>query len=150
MAKFYCKDSWFVQAIIETNLLRYCENNEEYSEIAFKFASWRPYLQSYCYVPVNCVLIILAIFCSLLSGGLKSLDKLDSITTILVVGIHRFIELQHLRGSVGCFLVKELFETALKAFAAKRLQFKKIKLERAGVNKENASAFSTTQWLNIS
>ena len=118
-----------------------CENKSKYSETVFKFACGRPYLQSYCYVPVNCVLIMYSIFRSLLSGGLKSLDKLDSITTLLVVGIHMFIEHKHLRGSVECFQVKELSEMAYTAFKAKRLQFKKIDMERAGINKENASAF---------
>ena len=118
-----------------------CKNEDEQTEKVFEFTQERPDLKSFCFVPINCILIM---YCVCLNLQEHFLDRMDSITTILVAALHRFIENRHFRGHHKTLQLKELSGLAYKSFLTGQLCFDEKDLIIAGINKENASAFLET------
>jgi len=116
-----------------------CREEEVKIDKVKQYIENRPDLKGYCYVPINCILVMLCIFSSL---QLSDMIDMDSITTILVAALGLFIENGHLRGDE--FQIKNLCELAFSGFIANKVYFDEQDLKRAKINKENASAFLTT------
>ena len=109
----------------------------------FNFIKDRPDLISFCYVPANCIMVMYCIHANLVLGHLAALERMDSITTILVATLGLFIENGHLRG--GNFQTKNLSCLAYTAFVANRLFFESKDLKKAGISKHQATTFLTTR-----
>ena len=109
----------------------------------FKFVKDRPDLMSYCYVPANCIMVMYCIHTNFMLGHLDALERMDSITTILVATLGLFIENGHLRGET--FQTKNLSCLAYTAFIANRLFFESKDLKKAGISKHQATTFLTTR-----
>lgn len=98
----------------------------------------RPDLRSYCYVPVNCILIMLCIFLTFQDSDIISMD---SITTIFVATLNLFIENGHLRNEE--LQLRNLCHLAFSGFSNNKLYFDKRDLKRANIDAKAASAFLT-------
>ena len=119
-----------------------CGNDNACAQV-FKFVKDRPDLMSFCYVPANCIMVMYCIHANFMLGHLTALERMDSITTILVATLGLFIENGHLRGET--FQTKNLSCLAYTAFVANRLFFESKDLKKAGISKHQATTFLTTR-----
>ena len=119
-----------------------CGNDNACAQV-FKFVKDRPDLMSFCYVPANCIMVMYCIHANFMLGHLTALERMDSITTILVATLGLFIENGHLRGET--FQTKNLACLAYTAFVANRLFFESKDLKKAGITTNEATTFLTTR-----
>ena len=119
-----------------------CENDDACNQV-HKFVDDRPDLRSFCYVPANCIMVMYCININFQLGNLDALERMDSITTILVAALGLFVENGHLRGEE--FQTKNLSGLAYTAFVSNRLFFERKDLKKAGITKHQATTFLTTR-----
>ena len=96
-------------------------------------------LKGYCYVPINCILVMLCVY---LNFQTSDMINMNSITTILVATLGLFINNGHLNGED--FQIKNLCDLAHTGFQRNRLYFEKEDIAKAKINAKNATAFLTT------
>ena len=119
------------------------ENNEVCAEV-FKFVSDRPDVQSFCYVPVHCILVMHCISVNFVANDSSSLERLESLSNILVAILALFAEdTDHLRGKE--FRTKKLSLLAFRTFLLNQLVFEQKDLDQFGIGEDEASTFLTTR-----
>ena len=116
-------------------------HKEELKDQILDFLKNHPDLSSYCYVPVNCILIMYCIYHNLKEISSDQMKAMDSLTTIMVAALGLFIKNGHLHCEE--FQIKNLCDLAYKGFKENRLYFGKEELQNSHINKENANAFLT-------
>ena len=96
----------------------------------------RPDLQSFCYVPINCILVTFCVLISFINGDFINMD---SLTTVFVATLHHFID----NGLLGddSFQIKNLCSLAFRGFLSNKLYFEKSELDNAKISQRNASSF---------
>ena len=118
-----------------------CKNEEELTKKILDYLYERPDLKSYCYVPVNCIIIMHCICVNFQTIETDRFERMDSITTILVAALGLFIKNGHLQAE---FQTQNLCYLAYTGFLDNRLYFEKKHIIKAGINDKNATAFLTT------
>jgi len=116
-----------------------CNGKEQQERIMLDYLHAYPNLQAYCYVPINCILVMLAVFLSIQKGG-KFIA--DSITSIFVATLYLFINRDYLRGTE--FQLKNICFLAFRGFMQNKIIFTKEDLEEANITTETATTFFTT------
>ena len=120
-----------------------CENDDVCTKV-LKFVNNRPDFSNTCGVPVHCLLLMYCISVNLNTVNVSSLEKLDSLSNILVATLALFAEnIDHLRGKE--FRAKKLSLLAFKTFLQNQLVFEQKDLDRFGIGEHEASAFLTTR-----
>ena len=93
----------------------------------------RPDLKSLCYVPINCIMVMMSFF--LISSTKKK--NLHTFSDILINVLQEWF-LKKLKGE---FQTKEISALAYKGFQSGQYLFKKFDLKTAKINLENTTAF---------
>ena len=122
--KHICEDICYKESV-QINKLSHFINN-------------RPDLKGFCYVPINCILVML---CICLNFQSCDMINIDSITTILIATLGLFIKNGHLQGEE--FQIKSLCELAFTGFASSKLYFEKHDLKKAKLSSKSATTFLT-------
>ena len=116
-------------------------DDEKLKNNILDFLQRHPDLSSYCYVPVNCILIMFCISANIKEAIVDPMKTMDSLTTIMVAALGLFIENGHLHDKP--FQIKCLCKLAFNGFKDNHLYFQLIDLENAEIDPQNASAFLT-------
>ena len=95
----------------------------------------RPDLKSYCYVPINCILIMM----SFNEMDASNWDDVDSLSAVLITALEEWF-LKKLKGE---FQTKRISSLAREGFLVDRFYFRENHLKIAGVNFENITTFLT-------
>ena len=95
----------------------------------------RPDLKSYCYVPINCILIVMS-FNKINMDGWRNVDSLSS---ILITALEEWF----LKNLESQFQTKEISSLAHKGFLSDRFYFREIDLKEANLNSNHISTFLT-------
>ena len=120
-----------------------CKSEKSQMDKLNQYINDRPDLKGYCYVPINCILVMLCIHMNFLSSDTIAMD---SITTILVATLGLFINNGHLDGEE--FQIQNLCSLAYSGFIANRLYFEKKDLKKAKINHKNETTFLTASITN--
>ena len=106
-----------------------------------QFLRNNPDLDSYCYVPVNCILVV---YCINTNLNEISMDKvqMDSLTTIMVNVLGLFVK-EHTKknGEQLAFQIENLCKMAYEGFTHNRLYFDQTDLDTAEIDAINRSSF---------
>ena len=136
-----------VLGLNEASQRQVCEDVSESSEVCaevFKFVSDRPDVKSFCYIPVHCILVMYCISVNFVAEDSSSLERLDSLSNILVATLALFAEnTNHLRGKE--FRTKKLSLLAFRTFLLNQLVFEQKDLDKFGIGEDEASTFLTTR-----
>ena len=111
------------------------KDNVERRDKILEYIHSRPDLKSYCYVPINCILIMVS-FNQMDAAQWKNVDSLSA---ILITALEEWF-LKKLEGS---FQTKEISSLAHEGFIADRFYFRESHLNEFGVNFENTTTFLT-------
>ena len=121
-----------------------CEDNDIKCANVLKIVNARPDLKSFCYTPVNCVLVMYCISVNFDCENLSSSQRLDSLSNILVATLALFVEnTDHLRGEE--FRTKKLSLLAFTTFLINKLVFEQEDLDNSKITEADASTFLTTR-----
>ena len=136
-----------VLGLNETSQRQVCEDVSENNDICaevFKFVSDRPDVQSFCYIPVHCILVMYCISVNFVAEDSSSLERLDSLSNILVATLALFAEnTNHLRGKE--LRTKKLSMLAFRTFLLNQLVFEQKDLDKFKIGEDEASTFLTTR-----
>ena len=136
-----------VLGLNETSQRQVCEDVSENNDICaevFKFVSDRPDIQSFCYIPVHCILVMYCVSVNFVAEDSSSLERLDSLSSILVATLALFAEnTNHLRGKE--LRTKKLSLLAFRTFLLNQLVFEQKDLDRFEIGEDEASTFLTTR-----
>jgi len=116
-------------------------NDEKLKNEILKFLHHNPDLSSYCYVPVNCILIMFCIHANLKQTKEKPMNTMDSLTTIMVAALGLFIDNGHLHNEK--FQIQNLCDLAYNGFKKNQLYFNLEDLQNSSLNQQNATTFLT-------
>ena len=95
----------------------------------------RPDLKSLCYVPINCIMVMMSFF------ALNSYHKCSVVTlTLILVNVLQEWFLKKLKGE---FQTKEISILAFKGFQSNSFSFHECEIKEANINFENTTAFLT-------
>ena len=114
-----------------------CESDTKQRDKILEYIHSRPDLKSYCYVPINCILIMMS-FNTLDSS---KWDGIDSLSALLITALEDWF-LKKLKGK---FQTKNISRLAREGFLTDRYYFKENHLNMAGVNFQNAITFLTNK-----
>ena len=128
--KLICEDICFKESVQINKLSQFINN--------------RPDLKGFCYVPINCILVML---CICLNFQSCDAINIDSITTILIATLGLFVKNGHLQGEE--FQIKNLCELAFTGFASNKLYFEKHDLKKAKISSKSATTFLTNSITKI-
>ena len=136
-----------VLGLNEASQRQVCEDVSENNEICadvFKFVNERPDVKSFCYIPVNCILVMYCISVNFVAEDSSSLKRLDSLSNILLATLALFAEnTNHLRGKE--FRTKKLSLLAFRTFLLNQLVFEQKDLDKFGIGEDGANTFLTTR-----
>ena len=112
-----------------------CERETKQRDKILEYIYSRPDLKSYCYVPINCILIMTSFYVI----DPSEWDTIDSLSAVLIKALENWF-LKKLKGK---FQTKNISRLAREGFLDDRYYFKEYHLKMAGVNFENTTAFLT-------
>ena len=115
-----------------------CKNPFQSFKI-LNYVNNHPDLKSYCYVPVNAI-VIMRILKETRENEWK---QLDSLTSILVAALKVWFLRRLSQNESVVFQAKEIAEMAYKAFCDDRFYFKKWHFNEMGVDRKNLMTFMT-------
>ena len=115
-----------------------CGDDSSRQDLMLGHINSRPDLKSYCYVPINCILIMLS-FNEMDSSEWKNVD---SLTSILVIALDEWF-LKKLKGN---FQIKQISELAYRGFLKNRYYFEEWDLKKARINFHNMTTFLTNNF----
>ena len=95
----------------------------------------RPDLKSYCYVPINCILIMISF--SVMDSSQWS--NVDSLSAVLITALEEWF----LKKMKSEFQTKEISNMAYEGFLSDRYHFREFHLKMAKINFENTTTFLT-------
>ena len=131
----------------ESSQKQICEDvcvNDDVCRKVLEFVNHRPDFSSMCYVPVHCILFMHCVSVNLNDVNVNSLEKLDSLSNILVATLALFAEnTDHLRGKE--FRTKKLSLLAFRTFLLNQLVFEQKDLDMFRIGEDEASTFLTTR-----
>ena len=111
-----------------------CGNDPDRQQRILEDINSRPDLKSLCYVPVNCIMVMMSLFSS--SSARKNIDTLSA---ILISALQEWF----LKKFEGEFQTKEISLLAYNGFLNGQLTFKEFDLKKAKINFENTTTFLT-------
>ena len=112
-----------------------CGKDTKRRDKILKYICSRPDLKSYCYVPINCILITI----NFNEIDASNWDDVDSLSAVLITALQKWF-LEKLKGE---FQTKEISSLAHKGFLDDRIYFRENHLKIAGINFRNTSTFLT-------
>ena len=112
-----------------------CGKDTKRRDEILKHICSRPDLKSYCYVPINCILIMIGFN----EIDASKWDDVDSLSAVLITALQKWF-LEKLKGE---FQTKEISRLAHEGFLDDRFYFRESDLEIAGINFKNTSTFLT-------
>jgi len=112
-----------------------CKNDTERRDKILEYIHSRPDLKSYCYVPINCILIMM----SFNEMNASEWDSVDSLSAVLITALEEWF-LKKLKGE---FQTKRISSLAYEGFLEDRFYFRENHLKIVGINFENTTTFLT-------
>ena len=97
----------------------------------------RPDLKSYCYVPINCILIMM----SFNEMNADEWRNVDSLSSLLITALKEWF----IKKLEGQFQTKEISNLAYEGFLSDRFYFQEIHLNKAKIDFDNTTTFLTNK-----
>ena len=112
-----------------------CRKVPDRKTTIMKDINGRPDLKSLCYVPINCIMVMMSFF------ALSSLErkKLETLSAILVSSLEEWF----LKKMKGKFQIKEMSFLAYNGFLSGQFSFTDFDLKEEKINVENTTALLT-------
>ena len=136
-----------VRGLNKTSQKQICEDvcvSDNVCTKVLKFVNNRPDFSHMCNVPVHCILLMYCISVNFNAVNVSSLEKLDSLSNILVAALALFAEnTDHLRGKE--LRTKKLSLLAFRTFLLNQLVFEQKDLDKFGIGEDEASTFLTAR-----